>query len=351
VVPVLIQLLLSPRDDLHEQVLWALGNIAGDSAKLRDFILQSDGLQPVMKVLEKAVEEEKTLIIRRASWTLCNLCRGTPPPHFEWVAPALGMLAKLICRNEPHHWNDVQLLADVCWALSYLSNRSNEGIAGVIQSGICQRLVELLRHPSSLVQTPALRTVGNIASGDDHQISVLLQHGVLAQLGELLIHPKKAIQKEACWTISNIMLGSREQIQVVFDNQLIAPVLQFLEGSDYALKREAAWAIHNATSRGSPEQVELLVGQGCVRPIVEFLDATDVKIVIVALTALDNILRLGKEIQVANGAVENPYVALVEEADGVGKIEALQEDPNGVVYQKAAEMVETYFTLEPQSCL
>jgi importin subunit alpha-6/7 len=38
-------------------------------------------------------------------------------------------------------------------------------VQAVIESGVCQRLVELLMHQSPSVQTPALRTVGNIVTG------------------------------------------------------------------------------------------------------------------------------------------------------------------------------------------
>jgi importin subunit alpha-1 len=42
----------------------------------------------------------------------------------------------------------------------------------VIESGVFPRLVELLMHPSASVLIPALRTVGNIVTGDDMQTQV-----------------------------------------------------------------------------------------------------------------------------------------------------------------------------------
>merc|ERR1719322_1268636 len=137
-------------------------------------------------------------MMRNACWTLSNFCRGKPPPPFEWVSPALATLAQLI------YSNDVEVLTDACWALSYLSVGPNERITAVIQAGVCQRLIDLLQHTSPLVQTPALRAVGNIVTGDDSQTQVILQGGALQSLVALLGHQKKTIRKEACWTVSNV---------------------------------------------------------------------------------------------------------------------------------------------------
>merc|ERR1719379_1226670 len=242
-LPIFVELLASPIDDVREQAVWALGNIAGDSPNFRDLVLQSGGLQPIINVLR---ETEKTSMMRNATWTLSNLCRGKPPPPLEWVTPALGTLANLI------HTSDCEVLTDACWALSYLSDGPNERIQAVIQAGVCPRLVELLLHTSPLVQTPALRVVGNIVTGDDQQTQVILQSGALPSLLKLLSHAKKAIRKETCWTISNITAGNREQIQAIIDSGLFPPVIHLLQTADFDIKKEAAWAISNATSGGSP---------------------------------------------------------------------------------------------------
>lgn len=336
-LPIFVELLRSPSADVREQAVWALGNIAGDSPNYRDLVLQSGGLVPICMVLR---ESENTSMMRNATWALSNLCRGKPAPPLEWVSPGLSTLAQLIFAN------DVEVLTDACWALSYLSDGPSERISAVIQAGVCPRLVELLGHSSPMVQTPALRAVGNVVTGDDQQTQTILQCNALPALLQLLSHSKKAIRKETCWTISNITAGSREQIQEVINTAIIPPVIQLLQNADFDIKKEAAWAISNATAGGTPQQVDYLVESGCIKPMVDLLSVSDSKIITVALEALENILKNGAQGQAEKGLADNPYGLLIEQADGLQKIESLQEDPNEEVYEKAMKILESYFTLE-----
>ena len=47
-VPVFIKLLTSPNEDVVEQSVWALGNIAGDSTQCRDYVLNNNVLPPLL---------------------------------------------------------------------------------------------------------------------------------------------------------------------------------------------------------------------------------------------------------------------------------------------------------------
>jgi len=337
-IPIFVQLLMSPNDDVREQAVWALGNIAGDSPKCRNQVLASGAMHPLLQQLS---ENSKVSMLRNATWTLSNFCRGKPQPAFDLVRPALPTLSQLI------YSTDDDVLTDACWALSYLSDGPNEKIQAVIEAGICRRLVELLMHTSASVQTPALRTVGNIVTGDDLQTQIIINFSALPALLALLGSPKKGIRKEACWTISNITAGNRGQIQSVIEANIIPPLIQLLSTGEFDIRKEAAWAVSNATSGGTPDQIKFLVSQGCIPPLCDLLTVQDTKIVVVALEGLENILKVGQD-EAGFHAGTNPMAHIVHEAEGLEKIEQLQGHENEDVYNKAVKILETYFGAEDE---
>jgi importin subunit alpha-6/7 len=338
-IPVFVHLLSSPNDDVREQAVWALGNIAGDSAQCRDLALHANALTPLLTQL---TQNSKVTMLRNATWTLSNLCRGKPQPDFELVRPALSTLVHLI------YFDDEEVLTDACWALSYLSDGSNDKIKGVVESGVVRRLVELLMHQSVSVQTPSLRTVGNIVTGDDVQTQFVINVGALGCLLNLLNSPKKSIRKEACWTVSNITAGNKDQIQAVIEANIVPPLIQVLSNADFEVKKEAAWAISNATSGGSAAQIKYLVQQGCVEPLCNLLSVHDTRIVSVALEGLENILRVGDKEKETTGAEFNEFARLVEAAGGLDKIEALQQHTHQEVYEKSVHLLEVYFAADEE---
>jgi importin subunit alpha-2 len=86
-------------------------------------------------------------------------------------------------------------------------------------------------------------------------------------------------------------------------------------------------------------QVVSLCEAGALKPMCDLLDASDERTVCVILDGLSNILSAAQK----QGEVEK-VATVIEECEGLDKIENLQTHQNEEVYQKALDIIETYFT-------
>ena len=338
-VPIFINLLMSPNEDVREQAAWALGNVAGDNVACRDLVLQLGALPALLQLSQTFNESSRLSTVRNATWTLSNLCRGKPAPPFELMSPALPLLSRLLFSQ------DMETVTDACWALSYLSDGPNERIAAVLAAGVAPRLVELLGSSTNSVQTPALRTVGNIVTGDDKQTQIVINLNSLPALLWMLDNSKKNIRKEACWTISNVTAGTQQQVQAVINAGIIPKLIELLSSGEFEIQKEAAWAISNATSGGNNDQILYLAHNGAIPPLCKLLETSDAKVIAVALEGLENILKVAKQ---SPDNVYEKVISYVHDCDGCTPIENLQKFDNNAIYKRAVKILETYFGAEEE---
>lgn len=80
------------------------------------------------------------------------------------IRRAVPSLIKVFIENE-----SPEILVDVCWALSYISDGDKGFITDLLNPLLLSKLVKMMNHQNVTVSIPCLRTIGNIVTGDDDQ--------------------------------------------------------------------------------------------------------------------------------------------------------------------------------------
>lgn len=286
-LPYFIHLLSSRHKNISEQAIWGIANIAGDGPELRDCVINSGVISPLISLIRSQLHfQQQGTYFKNIIWTLSNLCcHKDPPPSYDTVVQLLPTLTGLL------HQNDKEIVSDVCRIFSRLTDSSSDRIELVVNCGIIPRLVSFVVMGDGGLQESALRTIGNIVTSKEKHVKMIIDSGVLNHFALLLMHQNVSIQKEAAWTISNITAGPKEHIEAVISHNLVPFLVTFLvQGPTEEVQREAVWAVGNITAGGTPQQVYYLLQTGVLKPLCVLLNAKDAKILVVILEAMTNII-------------------------------------------------------------
>ncbi|KAF8369097.1 ima-2, partial [Pristionchus pacificus] len=361
----LIQLMMHADLNLAEQATWAVANIAGDSAQLRDFVIQSSGVEALMVLCSK-MGQLTTSFVRTLAWTFSNMCRHKNP---HAPLPVLQVLAQGLLRLMQHE--DYNVRQDACWAVSYLTDGPDEQITLARDAGIMPFVYKHLSEDDGLV-APALRVLGNMATGNDVLTQTVIELGTLRVLPAVARKAKSSsIVKECCWLISNVIAGvpparwdpscswtvwtaeamaqkrrTQQQIQAVIDAGLLTMLVTIMQTGDYRCQFECSWALANLAQGGTTRQILELTGEKPMAALAVALGHTNADL-------LSNILEVIYSLLTAVATNKPDKLdALKEEVEEAGvldKLEALQENHNEKVYNQTYKILSEYFSEEDEN--
>ncbi|KAG9043662.1 Importin subunit alpha-3, partial [Tulasnella sp. UAMH 9824] len=247
-IPKLVRLSESPSDYASLNAIWALRNIVGDSPSLRDRVEDAGGIDALQIHLDEA----------------------TTDVDKESIACAIQSLSRILDRG---------------------LKRSE-----FIETGVVPRLVHLVANSSSSasIQKRALKCIGYLVNGDDHDTDAAVDAGLVPAL----LVPVEATDEELCklalWNASNIAAGSQSQVYALLNCGLLTPTVRILinEQCSPRCRREACWTVSNLAAKVSGD---VKVGQaflegGCVEGLAAGILIPDRKAKEIAVLGITKIL-------------------------------------------------------------
>lgn len=357
--PVLVRLLSSQFEEISEQALWALGNIAGDSAYSREVLQKHNFLQSLLLTLR---DRQLSLShLRTAVWALSNMSRGGLSISNELVMSSIPILKSLLVSD------DEDVLQDTCVACSYLSDGPADRLQMYVDNGLCKLIAPLLGHSNPAIVFQALRAIGNFVSKTNRQTQAVLNCGVLASITKILRkRPEHNVIREACWVTSNVTAGSPRQIQMVLDETIMPTLVNLLRFGPPDVRREAGWAVGNALAGGLRDQVCEIATQPCIRALCNLLSDPEAEIVGLALHGLQNALSVndrGSRDGDGHNGFDNPddydddddefwlYARWIERAGGLAKLARLTEHSSEMIAEKATCLLHLLVDVPPEGLL
>ncbi|KAJ1352721.1 hypothetical protein KIN20_009126 [Parelaphostrongylus tenuis] len=203
----LIQLTQSPNKILSEQALWAVANIAGDSPQLRDHIIECDGLNALMALVDR-LDSLDSSCARTLARAFCNMC---------------------LHRN-PHA--PIQVLEVLSRGLSRL----------ITHPVYLHSVIKLLRN-SDVLAIPALCVFGSMSTGYDD-----------SKQGDF------QCQFEASWAVANLARGgTAKQVLCLLEENAIPTLCVALTHTNVDLLNNILETLHtllNAVSSCCPERFD-----------------------------------------------------------------------------------------------
>jgi importin subunit alpha-6/7 len=231
--------------DLQDQIIWTVGNIAGESPAFRNIVIESSIFAKILQYANRFPlgDDNKS---NNLVWAMSNLCRGKPPPSSQILKLLDQYFVGFVLKSKT-----VSMLVDSCWGLSY-TTESMEAI-NHYPTELLRKLIELTNHESPLVATPAIRAIGNLISHTDSIWSRLKDLNLVGYLINLLGHQKTVIRREVIWTLSNMCADCRDAVDALKDSNVFRILLEKIDQEAQGIVREILWTVSNSANTGSDE--------------------------------------------------------------------------------------------------
>ena len=347
--PLLALLHIGQHGQVNEQIVWCLGNVAGDGCQARDKLLELGLMDRLCRLADS--EGCGSELLKHIAWCIHNLCRNKPVPNAHRVGVCIPTVKRILLGSQGVGGIDTldnELLPDLLGTLACLSLTSDTLSQRLLSHGFLEYLIKLLSQLPSLslpLLTPAMRTLGNFLTGCEQDTQLVLDAGFTPILHQLLRYPLEQVRKEACWTASNVAAGSRGQKQALLDEDgLLADVMELARTANTSVRKEACYVLSNLCEGGDSEQLAVLLKAGVVHTLAGALFEGSRQLYPVATQGLQCLLRHSDcykeraDVQQLEERLRSFIVQALTTIHGAAAMESVGDDVLGPVrYSSPAE--------------
>ncbi|KIO20814.1 hypothetical protein M407DRAFT_29567 [Tulasnella calospora MUT 4182] len=280
-IPRLIILSESPDADIADNAAWALGNVLGDSARLRDRV-GDRGVAALVKLVDRgdpSLEKVQRTAVQGIFYYLKSWPGDTlSVKKIKRVLPCLARYIQETPVNEAS-------MESIEYAVRALDRAGDQGLPrkSLIATGLVPRLVKLLADSSSSIalQKNVLDCLGDLVRGSEDETDVAVDAGLLSELLVALETKNGDLCRLALWNASNVAAGSHSQVCALLDSGLLKPVVRVLmeDQESTICRRHACWTISNLAKEvsGDAKVAQALIEGRCVEALSAALLIPDPK--------------------------------------------------------------------------
>lgn len=270
----LIQLLNSENEDLAENVLFALGNIAGECCQTCQKLISQGAHDAVVAAIRRHANSKP--VTKVGSWVLCNLLRyPTDVARVRTIAEAL-----LLLRKSPYGSVRKQVLL----AIQHISAMRDEHISLLFSFGLIQPLITQFAAACSQLAVNIVKVFVDVSAGGNKVNQSLLELGVLDKLHARLNDPTELLRVRCIEVLANITAGEKEHVSLVVNHPVLREALGKIGDCSVKVKLSVARLLSNISRRGTWDHIVALISFGVIATVKQGLEECDSKALLVSLT-------------------------------------------------------------------
>ncbi|CAG9316485.1 unnamed protein product [Blepharisma stoltei] len=251
---------------IFEQMMWAVGNIAGEGPAYRDEILYQINIQKIIYFLNTFENDFSERNIKTIAWCIYNLIATKPLPDSNKISLFLPFLQKIIIK----HPRDEETLADAMNSYAVITDKIFD-FENCFNSQFLYEILSLLDHSNTKITLFSLRTIGNYSTGEKIDRNFILTSGLFPKLIQFIDSDNKAAKREAYWVLSNLVLVGNSCFSQLISSLFFEKFKNTFEFDSDEVIKEAIWVVCNFSTVCNFEQAKWIIENGILEIILRKL--------------------------------------------------------------------------------